>query len=90
LRRDQPSRSRELRPQVGREPVDDPAPQPACSCRSQTSRPTDKYSCSSLLFAARTREPRTRGPAAPQRCLAVAWRLAMLRSRPWGSAERRF
>ncbi len=73
LRRDQPRRSRELRPQVGREPVDDPAPQPACSCRSQTSRPTDKYSCSSLLFAARTREPRTRGPADPRRRSGV-WR----------------
>ena len=73
LRRDQPRRSRELGPQVGREPVDDPAPQPACSCRSQTSRPTDKYSCSSLLFAARTREPRTRGPADPRRRSGV-WR----------------
>ncbi len=38
----------------------------------------------------RTADPRPRGPAAPQRCLAVAWLLAMLRSHPWGSAERRF
>jgi len=39
-------------------------PDPACSCRSRMSRPTDQYNCSSSLLAAaraaRTCELRTR------------------------------
>ena len=54
---------RELGPQVGSEPVDDPAAPAGLSCRSRMSRPTDQYNPSSSLVAARaarTRDARTR------------------------------